>query len=127
MDAKTSQALQAALSLASQPQWRQTFPRPNAFKLYEENTDSKGCTLWMQETIAMALAHSLGSAFVILDDRTFSSIQKDLLSRGYAEEDVSYGSILRYLLDLAKNGRFVDCKNNGKISSCMKRDLDLGL
>lgn len=54
LDAQTSQALQSALSLATQPQWRKAFPRNNAIRLYDEEP-FRGCTLAMQETIAMAL------------------------------------------------------------------------
>ena len=57
---ETSQALQAALSLATQPAWRKSFPRPSGIRLYNEDDDDDkavrtGCTLAMQETIAVAL------------------------------------------------------------------------
>lgn len=55
LDASASRSLQAALSLASQPQWRKAAPRTNAVRLYQEDESSGGCTLSMQETIAMAL------------------------------------------------------------------------
>ena len=52
----TSQALQAALSLATQPSWRKSFPRPSGIRLYNNEEDAvQGCTLAMQESIAMAL------------------------------------------------------------------------
>ena len=54
LDATTSQSLQAALSLATQPQWRISFPRPSVIRLFEHEV-GKSCTLGMQETIAMAL------------------------------------------------------------------------
>lgn len=54
LDPSTSQTLQASLSLASQPEWRRSFPRPNAVRLFE-NEVGKSCTLGMQETITMAL------------------------------------------------------------------------
>jgi hypothetical protein len=56
LDQDLSQSLQAALSLATQPAWRKSLQRPNAIRLYD-NTEvtMKGCTLAMQETIAMAL------------------------------------------------------------------------
>lgn len=54
LDASTSQALQAALSMATQPQWRKAFPRHNGVRLYDDEP-KRGCTLAMQETIAMAL------------------------------------------------------------------------
>ena len=67
----TSQSLQAALALATQPKWRRSISRPNGLRLYNvvennnNNDKSSGnngnsnngrpCTLAMQETIAMAL------------------------------------------------------------------------
>jgi hypothetical protein len=53
----TSQALQAALSMATQPQWRISSPGMNGIRLYapEQETSGKGTTLAMQETVAMAL------------------------------------------------------------------------
>ena len=54
LDTQTSQSLQAALSLATQPEWRRSFPRPSAVRLFE-NEVGKSCTLGMQETITMAL------------------------------------------------------------------------
>ena len=56
MEPSTSQALQAALSMACQPQWRKTWPRHNAIRLYDTDANSaKACTLAMQESIATAL------------------------------------------------------------------------
>lgn len=54
LDSTTAQSLQSSLSLATQPKWRQTFPRPSAIRLFE-NEVGKSCTLGMQETITMAL------------------------------------------------------------------------
>jgi hypothetical protein len=55
LDAQTSQALQAALSMATQPQWRRSFPRHNGMRLYDSDDPHRGCTLAMQESIALAL------------------------------------------------------------------------
>jgi hypothetical protein len=62
LEQPTSQALQAALSLATQPAWRKSFPRPSGIRLYDlvnhanGGSEHRGCaTLAMQETIAMAL------------------------------------------------------------------------
>ena len=60
LDTETSQALQAAVSLATQPIWRKSLQRPNAIRLYEinENDDKSTIgptTLAMQETIALGL------------------------------------------------------------------------
>ncbi len=54
LPASSSQALQAALSMATQPLWRMSAPRTNGIRLYHDN-ESKGSTLGMQETVAMAL------------------------------------------------------------------------
>jgi len=48
----SSQTLQAALSLATQPSWRQAAPQSSGITLYTEESTT---TLAMQETIAMAL------------------------------------------------------------------------
>ena len=55
LPAESSQALQAALSLATQPQWRKTTPRTSGIRLYNDDEDAKGSTLGMQETITMSL------------------------------------------------------------------------
>ena len=65
LDTETVQALQAALSLATQPIWRKSLQRPNAIRLYEINQndnagknairESSSTTLAMQETIALGL------------------------------------------------------------------------
>lgn len=55
---ETCQALQSAISLATQPAWREVLKRPNAIRLYGDNAD-EGCTLSMQETIAMAMVGNL--------------------------------------------------------------------
>ena len=51
----SSQALQAALSLATQPQWRKSTPRTSGIRLYNDDENAKGTTLGMQETISCAL------------------------------------------------------------------------
>lgn len=69
LDPAVAQALQAALSLATQPAWRQSLQRPSAIRLYGEataestsggpaTTAHRECTLAMQETIALALVRS---------------------------------------------------------------------
>jgi hypothetical protein len=55
LEKATSQALQAALSLATQPQWRKcSSQRLCGIRLYD-NEAERGCTLAMQETVVMAL------------------------------------------------------------------------
>jgi hypothetical protein len=62
----TSQALQAALSMATQPQWRLSSPGMNGIRLYapDQETSGKGTTLGMQETVAMALVRNNVYLFV---------------------------------------------------------------
>lgn len=56
LEKATSQALQAALSLATQPQWRKcSSQRLCGIRLYDNDATERGCTLAMQETIVMAL------------------------------------------------------------------------
>lgn len=57
---ETTQQLQAAVSLATQPQWRSAFPQASGIMLYEPEDEKSGATLSMQETIAMSLV-SCGS------------------------------------------------------------------
>jgi hypothetical protein len=61
-----SQALQAALSMATQPQWRESSPRTSGIALYQGQENGKECTLGMQETTAMALVSTrTGTATVV--------------------------------------------------------------
>ena len=57
LDAATAQALTAAVSLATQPAWRRAVATRNAIRLYQ-SPPVTGCTLAMQETIAMAMVRS---------------------------------------------------------------------
>ena len=65
LEKSTSQALQAALSLATQPQWRKcSSQRLCGIRLYDDaeamtsSSEYKACTLAMQETIIMALVRA---------------------------------------------------------------------
>jgi hypothetical protein len=70
MDPDTSQALQAALSLATQPLWRKSLQRPNAIRFYgdlndvDSNHPRFSATLAMQETVALALVRRSVLSFV---------------------------------------------------------------
>ena len=66
LPSSTSQALQAALSLATQPKWRKSAPRTSGIRLYQDEDTTKGCTLGMQETVAMALVCLVLSFFLLL-------------------------------------------------------------
>lgn len=59
----TSQALQAALSLATQPDWRKSLSQTSALRLYDLQNPDQGCTLAMQETIALALVSQFRHPF----------------------------------------------------------------
>ena len=127
----TSQALRSALSLATQPQWRQVLwserqrveednddddnDNPDLYGsgicLYDtrddKNNNNRGTsssstsTLSMQETICCSLAHSLGAGMVILDDRVIASVRSQLLSQGFSEDQVKPAALLKYLLSSA--------------------------
>ncbi|GKZ00033.1 hypothetical protein MPSEU_000956700 [Mayamaea pseudoterrestris] len=128
LDATVSQQLQAALSMACQPQWRKTWARQNGIRLYDtETVDAKSCTLAMQETIAAALAHSLGTGLVYLDDETLLNIRQKLLDEGVAEESLKPALLIQALLALARNGCDTIKPPGGSIAECMKRDLESGL
>jgi ATPase family AAA domain-containing protein 1 len=123
----SSQSLQAALSLATQPQWRKSAPRTSGIRLYTEEDGPKGCTLGMQETVAVALAHSLGCGMLILDDHVINKVRHYMLGSGLSEESMKPAALLQSLLSLAKRGKLIRTSNAGSISACMKRDLILGL
>jgi SpoVK/Ycf46/Vps4 family AAA+-type ATPase len=71
MDPDTSQALQAALSLATQPLWRKSLQRPNAIRFYSDRNDVDSnhprfsATLAMQETVALALVRRSFFALIV--------------------------------------------------------------
>lgn len=62
----TSQALQAALSLATQPSWRKSLSQASALRLYDSQHPDQGSTLAMQETIALGLVSVFVVRFAIL-------------------------------------------------------------
>ena len=119
----TSQSLQAALSMATQPQWRQAFPQSNGIMLYTIGDAESGATLAMQETIAMALAHSLGCGLVILDDIAIARVRHQL--QGFSEDDIKPAALVEGLLSLAKEGKLT--KASGSFVDRIKGDLETGL
>jgi SpoVK/Ycf46/Vps4 family AAA+-type ATPase len=125
--ASSSQALQAALSLATQPVWRQSAPRTNGIRLYQDRENAKGSTLGMQETIAMALAHSLGCGMLILDDHVINKVRHQMGNCGLSDDAMKPAALIKSLLSLATEGKLREGDNSGSISACMKRDLLLGL
>ena len=124
----SSQALQAALSLATQPQWRRSAPSNSGVRLYQDDETSKGAmTMAMQETMAMALAHSLGCGMLIIDDHVINKVRHHMANSGISEEAMKPAALVRELLSLASEGKLKTTPQAGSISACMKRDLLLGL
>ena len=121
----SSQALQAALSMATQPQWRQAFPQSTGIMMYPngEAAGDVGPTLAMQETIAMALAHSLGCAMVVVDDAVIQNVRKQL--QRYPEDFIKPAALLEALLSVAKEGKLTSSR--GSLVERMKMDLMTGL
>ena len=114
------------------------------------------CTMGMQETVAMALAHSLSCGLALIDDDALSSVRNSVeasLADLSAENDndgddsqaltispdeLRNAALLGHLVRLANEGKLsVSCdKENameekkssfGKISDRMERDMQLGL
>eukprot|EP00526_Cylindrotheca_closterium_P028863 CAMPEP_0113610466 /NCGR_PEP_ID=MMETSP0017_2-20120614/5045_1 /TAXON_ID=2856 /ORGANISM="Cylindrotheca closterium" /LENGTH=1415 /DNA_ID=CAMNT_0000519363 /DNA_START=171 /DNA_END=4418 /DNA_ORIENTATION=+ /assembly_acc=CAM_ASM_000147 len=130
LNASSSQLLLAALSMATQPQWRQSAPRTSGIRLYQdEETTAKMSTLGMQETMAMALAHSLGCGMLILDDQILNKVRQQMIRNGFSDDAVKPAVLLQSLLTMAKEGKLKTAKGmaTGSISSCMKRDIGMGL
>ncbi|CAJ1940080.1 unnamed protein product [Cylindrotheca closterium] len=130
LSASSSQLLQAALSMATQPQWRQSAPRTSGIRLYQdEETTAKMSTLGMQETMAMALAHSMGCGMLILDDQILNKVRQHMIRNGFSDDAVKPAVLLQSLLNMATEGKLKTAKGmaTGSISSCMKRDIGLGL
>jgi len=116
---ETYQQLQAALSLATQPQWRSTFPQTSGIMLYDIDDDKGGATLSMQETIAMAAAHSMGCGFVVLDDFVLSMIRQQLMQQGM--DDVNPAALIETLLTLAKEGQLT---SSGCTPASIAQDME---
>jgi hypothetical protein len=128
LPASSSQAMQAALSLATQPQWRKSAPRNSGVRLYQDDETAKGATtMAMQETVAMALAHSLGCGMLILDDHVVNKVRHHAANCGLPEEAMKPAALVRALLSMASDGKLKSTPQAGSISACMKRDLSLGL
>lgn len=126
---ETTQQLQAALSLATQPQWRSAFPQTSGIMLYDPEDEKTGATLSMQETIAMGLAHSLGCGFVIIDDVVMAMVRQQLIHEGgYSEDDVKPAALLETLFTLAREGQLSSSNcSTASIAQDMESDLTTGL
>mmetsp|Transcript_20621 Transcript_20621/g.44553 ORF Transcript_20621/g.44553 Transcript_20621/m.44553 type:complete len:1773 (+) Transcript_20621:195-5513(+) len=124
----------------------------------DENNDSLSvkpwrCTMGMQETVAMALAHSLSCGLALIDDDAFAAVRKsvdDSLAELASEcegsdlptinpEELRNSALLDHLVRLASGGALNysvreeldddSIKKNvfGKVSDRMQRDMELGL
>ena len=74
-------------------------------------------------------AHSLGAGVVMLDDSILSVIRRDLLAKGYSDDDVKPAVLIHWLLDVAREGKLKPSPGaaTGSLSRCMKDDLHVGL
>jgi len=126
---ETLQRLKGALSLATQPQWRSTYSQTSGIMLYDCDNDNCGATLSMQETIAMALAHSLECGFVVLDDFVLSMVRQQFMQQGgYSEDDVEPAFLIEKLLTFATEGQLTSSNcATASIARDMESDLSTGL
>eukprot|EP00554_Chaetoceros_debilis_P003467 CAMPEP_0194090000 /NCGR_PEP_ID=MMETSP0149-20130528/37003_1 /TAXON_ID=122233 /ORGANISM="Chaetoceros debilis, Strain MM31A-1" /LENGTH=1651 /DNA_ID=CAMNT_0038774107 /DNA_START=343 /DNA_END=5298 /DNA_ORIENTATION=- len=107
----------------------------------DESQDSKklDCTLSMQETVAMAFAHSLDCGLVLLDDVGLEGVRQNVVNDPRLEDldldeyssELRNVSLLNHLIRLANEGKLsrsvVKVGFAGRISSRMERDIALGL
>lgn len=100
-----------------------------------DSTESFTMTLAMQETVGLALAHSLGCGMFLLDDETLSSIRNTIVEK-YPHLDLSIDSpelkpaqLLSHLLRLSTQGTLLSSSkrfdDSAKLSSRMKKDFAL--
>lgn len=106
------------------------------------------CTMGMQETVAMALAHSLSCGLALIDDEALASVRKSveasLVDLSAANDDgekpeptispdeLRNAALLGHLLRLANEGKLSTSVESakgtfGRISDRMERDMNLGL
>ncbi len=153
-------SIKGAISLACQPKWRKHMDGNwfcRGVRLYEtleeveagntshqsqymeeeDDEDTKieqtaDCTLAMQETVAMAFAHSLNCGLVLLDDIGLESVRQSLINDHRLDldeqsNDLRYVSLINHLIRLANEGKLSHVKIGGMVSSRMERDIALGL
>jgi hypothetical protein len=106
------------------------------------------CTMSMQETLAMALAHSLSCGLALMDDEALSlvrdRVEQSLEELGHESptpltidpEELRNAALIRHLIRLANGGSFSLCRGEelhgkkalfGKVSDRMERDMELDL
>jgi len=88
-------------------------------------------TLAMQETVAMAFAHSLNCGLVLLDDMGLEGVRQNLVNDGRLafhenSNEVRNVNLMNHLIRLANEGKLTRGMH-GKISCRMERDIALGL
>jgi len=98
----------------------------------EHDTSLPTSTLGMQETVAMALAHSLNCGLALIDDvaldgvRTILAEEYPELGLGVDAVELRTSSLVGHLIRLANGGRLTE-EGGGRLSDRMERDLALGL
>jgi ATPases of the AAA+ class len=157
LDQHVVRTVKGAISLACQPRWRKhmdgnwycrgirlydtpeesedTSPQ-NPYMEEEDEDESQvresvEATMAMQETVAMAFAHSLNCGLVLLDDTGFEGVRQALVNDPHLKLDEKSPELksvvlLNHLIRLANEGKLRK-KTTGKISSRMERDIALGL
>ncbi len=101
-----------------------------------EQEEEVDCTLAMQETVAMAFAHTLNCGMVLLDDVGLEGVRQSVANDPRVRlEDKSNElrnvNLINHLIRLANEGKLKNRmrKNKvmGRISARMERDIALGL
>jgi len=64
---------------------------------------------------------------LILDDHVINKVRHQMANCGLSEEAMKPAALVQSLLSLAREGKLKQMSHSGSISSCMKRDLLLGL
>ena len=122
--------------------------------LAEERERHPPCTMAMQETVAMAVAHSLDCGLVVLDDVGLAGVRQKMVEEGIGNLDsrsteLRNSNLVGHLIRLANEGKlphvaekqlgissqenvsartsYDNAKLLGRISDRMERDLALGL
>lgn len=70
----------------------------------------------------------MGCGMLILDDHILNAVRQKMSQHGVSDEALKPAALLQALLSLAQNGKLQPSSTEGgTISTCMKRDLSLGL
>ena len=156
LDQDVCRTIKGAISLACQPKWRKHMDGDwycRGIRLYdtleeredkvqqtqyteeeEEDHSEKEqveSTLAMQETVAMAFAHSLNCGLALLDDVGLEGVRQALANDSRSDfnenaNELRNVNLISHLIRLANEGK-LSHKTGGRISSRMERDIGLGL